>query len=94
MDAPIELSSGQFVFVPTANKETTNTEQTTKNKENKTEETVQISQDSYAVEEEQKDLIKIWKIENELDENLNPDEIVAGLLIKNNKYIITKLKSL
>ncbi|MGB4439051.1 MAG: hypothetical protein WBJ13_07480, partial [Sedimentibacter sp.] len=53
MDAPIELSNGQYVFTVTANEETTTEEENTE------------------------------KTENELNENSNPDEVIAEILVKN-----------
>lgn len=87
MDAPIELFNGKFIFTQTANDETTKLEQTTNTEVVKSEETVQTPEETSTFEEEQKNIIKIWKTENKLDENLNPDETIAEILIKNNKYI-------
>jgi len=77
MDVPIELSDGQFVFTAQATEETVKDEAKSE----------QQAKDATALDLEQKDPIKIWKTENGFDENLSPHEIMAELLIKNNKYL-------
>lgn len=51
---------------------------------------IELSNGQYVfvvTEEEQKDSIKLWKTENEFNENSNPYEVIAEILVKNNKYI-------
>jgi len=85
MDVPIELSKGQYVFAARANEETTAEEENTENAENVV--SNEPENTSFTEEGQQKDPIKLWKIENELDENLNQDEVIAEILVKNNKYM-------
>ncbi|MFA9422153.1 MAG: penicillin-binding transpeptidase domain-containing protein [Sedimentibacter sp.] len=83
MNAPIELLDGEFVFVNIIDENKTSSTDAIE-----IEKKEEVKQDPTVVEE-QNDPIKIWKAENEIADKLSPDETIAEILIKSNKYMNT-----
>lgn len=78
-DIPIDLVDGQFVFVK-KEEQTIETLETVE-----TEQSKQMDQNGQPIET---DPIKLWLEANEINKNINPDQVVMELLLKENKYIL------
>lgn len=90
IEAPIRFENGQFLFFQFNDDEESETENT----ENSNDQTVDLGQpkqqqigNNEEIIDSEDDPIKKWLKENELNENLNPEQAIGQLLVKNKKYL-------
>lgn len=90
IEVPVKLENNQYVF---AALEEENVESENKNTEDNIEKPVEATQlnqqtdNNGQIIESEEDPIKNWLKENELNENLTPEQVIGQLLVKNKKYI-------
>jgi len=90
IEVPVKIENGQFLFSQVNDDE----EKETGNTETNVEQTVDLSQlnqqqtgSNDEITDSEEDPLKKWLIENELNENLNPEQVIGQLLVKNKKYL-------
>lgn len=87
IEAPIKLENGQFLF----SKVKDETDNTDNNIEQIVDDANQTNHQQTGSNDEiidsEVDPIKKWLMENELSENLNPEQAIGQLLVKNKKYL-------
>jgi penicillin-binding protein 2 len=90
IEVPVKIENGQFLFSQVNDGE----EQETGTTETNVEQTVDLGQsnqqqteNNVEIIDSEQDPLKKWLIENELNENLSPEQVIGQLLVKNKKYL-------
>ncbi len=89
IELPIKLENDQFVFSALSDEKKTEDETGDADAEAEAQKqnVQQSKEDMDITENAEEDPIKTWMRENELNENLSPDQVIGQLLVKNSKYL-------